>query len=63
MLSKHLGFCPVCFATKDKSGKPLKKWTYTDLQLLYGLSSPDTAEKVCKKALGKIEKTILNDRE
>ena len=58
MLSKHLGFCPECFATRDKNGKPLEKWTYTDLMLEYGLSSPDTAEKVCKKALGKMKASI-----
>ena len=56
MLSKHLGFCPECFATRDKHGKPLAKWTYTDLMLQYGLSSPDTVEKVCKKALEKMVK-------
>lgn len=54
MLSKHLGFCPECFATRDKNGKPLRKWTYTDLMLQYGFSSPDTVEKACKKALEKM---------
>lgn len=54
MLSKHLGFCPECFATRDKHGKPLAKWTYTDLMLQYGLSSPDTVEKACKKGLEKM---------
>ena len=58
MLSKHLGFCPVCFSTKDKHGRPLEKWTYTDLMLQYGLSSPDTVEKACKKALAKIKKQL-----
>jgi len=56
MLSKHLGFCPECFATRDKGGKPLEKWTYTDLMLHYGLSSPDTVEKACEKALEKMRK-------
>ena len=55
MLSKHLGFCPECFATRDKHGKPLAKWTYTDLMLQYGLSSPDTVEKAYKKALEKMK--------
>ena len=54
MLSRHLGFCPECFATRDRDGKPLKKWAYVDLMLQYGLSSPDTAEKVCKRALEKM---------
>ena len=55
MLSRHLGFCPECFATKDRDGKPLEKWTYTDLMLQYGLSSPDTVETVCKKALRRMK--------
>ena len=58
MLSKHLGFCPECFSTVDKDGKPLRKWTYTDLMLQYGLSSPDTVEKACKKGLEKMRKDI-----
>ncbi len=60
MLSKRLGFCPECFATRDKNGKPLEKWTYTDLMLQYGLSSPDTVEKTCKKALEKMKTHIGN---
>ena len=58
MLSKHLSFCPECFATLDKNGKPLRKWTYTDLMLHYGLSSPDTVEKVCKQALEKMQRHL-----
>lgn len=58
MLSLHLGFCPECFATRDKNGKPLETWTYTDLMLRYGLSSPDTTEKACKKALEKMKTYI-----
>ena len=58
MLSKHLGFCPECFSTVSKNGKPLEKWTYTDLMLQYGLSSPDTVEKVCRKALEKIRDNL-----
>ena len=58
MLSRHLGFCPECFSTVDKDGKPLEKWTYTDLMLQYGLSSPDTVEKACKKALEKMRTNI-----
>ena len=61
MLSLHLGFCPECFATRDKHGKPLEKWTYTDLMLRYGLSSPDTVEKVCKKALEKMRNAFSSE--
>ena len=59
MLSKHLGFCPECFSTIDKGGKPLEKWTYADLMLQYGFSSPDTVEKACKKALEKMKASFL----
>ena len=59
MLSKHLGFCPECFSTKDRHGRPLEKWAYTDLMLEYGLSSPDTVEKACKKALGKMKDALF----
>ena len=61
MLSLHLGFCPECFATRDKNGKPLEKWTYMDLMLRYGLSSPDTAEKVCRKALEKMRNAFSSE--
>ena len=61
MLSKHLGFCPECFSTVGKDGKPLRKWTYTDLMLQYGLSSPDTVEKACKKALASMRERIMYD--
>ena len=61
MLSLHLGFCQECFATRDKNGKPLEKWTYTDLMLRYGLSSPDTVEKVCKKALEKLRNAFSSE--
>lgn len=61
MLSLHLGFCPECFATRDKYGKPLETWTYTDLMLRYGLSSPDTGEKACKKALEKMRNACFSE--
>ena len=63
MLSRHLGFCLECFSTVDKDGKPLEKWTYTDLMLHYGLSSPDTVEKVCRKALEKMRGNLNSSRE
>ena len=58
MLSRHYGFCPECFSIKDKDGKPLPKETYEDIMLDFGLSSPDTVEKVCKRALGKIRRAL-----
>ena len=54
MLSEHLGFCPDCFSTRDKDGKPLPKWTYMDIMLQFGLSSPDTVDKTCRRALNKL---------
>ena len=58
MLSRHYGFCPECFSIKDKDGKPLPKEAYEDIMLDFGLSSPDTVEKVCKRALGKIRRAL-----
>lgn len=55
MLSKHPGLCPECFSTANKDAKPLEKRSYTDLMLHYGLSSQDTAEKACKRALKKMK--------
>ncbi len=54
MLGRHYGFCPECFSVVDKDGSPLPKQTYEDIMLDFGLSSPDTVEKICKGALGKI---------
>jgi len=58
MLGRHYGFCPECFSVVDKAGRPLPRETYEDIMLDFGLSSPDTVEKTCKKALGKIRKVI-----
>ena len=58
MLARHYGFCPECFSVKDKDGRPLPKETYEDIMLDFGLSSPDTVEKTCKRALEKIRKAI-----
>lgn len=58
MLARHYGFCPECFSVKDKDGRPLPKETYEDIMLDFGLSSPDTVEKTCKRALEKIRKAL-----
>ena len=58
MLARHYGFCPECFSVTDKDGRPLPKETYEDIMLDFGLSSPDTVEKTCKRALEKIRKVI-----
>ena len=59
MLGRHYGFCPECFSVVDEAGRPLPKETYEDIMLDFGLSSPDTVEKTCKKALGKIRKALV----
>ena len=58
MLSRRYAFCPECFSIKDKDGKSLPKETYEDIMLDFGLSSPDTVEKVCKRALEKIRRAL-----
>lgn len=58
MLSRRYGFCPECFSVVDKDGRPLPKETYEDIMLDFGLSSPDTVEKTCKRALGKIRSSL-----
>ena len=58
MLGRHYGFCPECFSVVDKNGSPLSKETYEDIMLDFGLSSPDTVEKTCKKALGKMRSSL-----
>ncbi len=56
MLGRHYGFCPECFSVVDKDGRPRPKETYEDIMLDFGLSSPDTVEKTCKRALEKMRK-------
>ncbi|MBE6070248.1 MAG: sigma-70 family RNA polymerase sigma factor, partial [Clostridium lundense] len=58
IVAAHLGFCPECFSVRDKDGRPLPKETYEDIMLDFGLSSPDTVEKTCKRALEKIRKAL-----
>ena len=58
MLTRHYGFCPECLSVRDKDGRPLPKETYEDIMLDFGLASPDTVEKTCKRALEKIRKAI-----
>ncbi len=58
MLGRHYGFCPECFSVVDKDGRPLPKETYEDIMLDFGLSSPDTVEKICKRALEKIRRAL-----
>ena len=58
MLARHYGFCQECFSTRDKDEKPLEKQTYEDIMLQFGLSSPDTVKKTCKRALEKMRQRM-----
>lgn len=69
MVSAHLGFCMECYATHyydkndlDENGKPkrkpLPKEAFIDIAIDHGLSSPDTADKTYRKALGKMKSEL-----
>ena len=62
MLAAHLGFCPDCFSTLERTGEssawydcaPRKRNPYADLAIDFGLSSPESAQRICEKALLKL---------
>lgn len=62
MLAAHLGFCPDCFSTLERTGEssawhvctPRKRIPYADLAIDFGLSSPESAQRICEKALLKL---------
>ena len=69
MISAHLGFCMECYATHfydkddlDEDGKPIRKpipeEAFIDIAIDHGLTSPDTADKTYRKALGKMKKEL-----
>ena len=66
MLSAHLGFCPECFSVLEKTGSsekwydcvPKKRTPYADLAIDYGLSSPESAQRICEQALKKLQVAI-----
>jgi RNA polymerase sigma factor (sigma-70 family) len=66
MLSSHLGFCPECFGLLEKTGSS-EKWydciqrkriPFADLAIDYGLSSPESAQRICEQALKKLQVAI-----
>lgn len=66
MLAAHLGFCPECFSVLERTG-PSEKWydcvpkkrtPYSDLAIDYGLSSPESAQRICEQALKKLQVAI-----
>jgi DNA-directed RNA polymerase specialized sigma subunit len=73
MISAHLGFCMECYATHfydkddlDEDGKPTRKpipeEAFIDIAIDHGLASPDTADKIYRKALGKMKKELKKIR-
>lgn len=52
VVSAHLGFCMECYSTKNK-GEP-----FIDIAIDHGLSSPDTADKIYRRALRKMKKDL-----
>ena len=69
ILSAHLGFCPECFSVLEKTGpsgnwydcRPRKRIPYADLAAEYGLSSPESAQRICEKASIKL-RTIYSEK-
>ena len=62
MLAAHLGFCPECFSVLERTGSsekwydctPRKRTPYADLAIDFGLSSPESAQRICEKAYKKM---------
>ena len=69
MLSAHLGFCPECFSVLEKTGSsekwydcvPRKRIPYADLAIDYGLSSPESAQRICEKAYQKMHSAFAQE--
>ena len=69
MLAAHLGFCPECFSVLEKTDpsgnrydcRPRKRIPYADLAAWYGLSSPESAQRICEKASIKL-RTIYSEK-
>lgn len=63
MLAAHLGFCPDCFSVLEKTGSsekwydcvPRKRTPYADLAIDFGLSSPESAQRICDEAVIKLQ--------
>ena len=62
MLAAHLGFCPECFGTLERTGEssawydciPRKRTPFADLAIDFGLSSPESAQRICEQAITKL---------
>ena len=69
IVADHLGFCRDCYATHyydqedlDEKGrpkrKPRRKVPFIELAVEHGLASPDTADKIYRKALKKMQSAL-----
>lgn len=63
ILAAHLGFCPECFSVLERTGSS-EKWydcalrkrtPYADLAIDFGLSSPESAQRICEKAMKNLQ--------
>lgn len=68
MLAAHLGFCPDCFGILVRTGEnsawydcvPRKHIPYADLAIDFGLSSPESPQRICEKSYKKMQ-AVFND--
>lgn len=68
MLAAHLGFCPECFSVLERTGSsekwydciPRKRTPYADLAIDFGLSSPESAQRICEQAITKLHSLYEN---
>lgn len=69
IVADHIGFCMDCYATEyrdefdlDKNGRPKRKKKkpvpFIELAVDHGLASPDTADKIYRRALEKMRKRL-----
>ena len=69
IVADHLGFCRDCYVTHyydqedlDEKGKPKRKprrkVPFIELAVEHGLASPDTADKIYRKALKKMQSAL-----
>ena len=62
MLADRLAFCPDCFNVMERTGpssflidcKVRDKQYYADIAVVHGLSSPETAQRICEAAIDKM---------
>ena len=62
ILADRLAFCPNCFNVMERTGpssflidcKVRDKQYYADIAVVHGLSSPETAQRICEAAIAKM---------